>query len=92
MSEKQPDHAHMSNANPLQFVLRIIKGAVLGVGAILPGISGGVLSVVFGIYRPLMEFLAHPIAQFKRSGCSFADTDRICVGHTGLGPCSRLAV
>ena len=36
MSEKQPDHAHMSNANPLQFVLRIIKGAVLGVGAILP--------------------------------------------------------
>ena len=38
----------------LQFALRIIKGAVVGVGAILPGISGGVLSVVFGIYRPLM--------------------------------------
>lgn len=71
MSERQPDHAHMSNANPLQFVLRIIKGAVLGVGAILPGISGGVLSVVFGIYRPLMEFLAHPIAQFKRKWLFF---------------------
>ena len=71
MSEKQPDHAHMSNANPLQFVLRIIKGAVLGVGAILPGISGGVLSVVFGIYRPLMEFLRILLRSLSASGCSF---------------------
>ena len=43
--------------DPLQFISRIIKGAVVGVGAILPGISGGVLSVVFGIYRPLMGSL-----------------------------------
>ena len=47
------------------FVLYIIKGAVIGVGAILPGISGGVLCVVFGIYEPMMKFLAHPISTFK---------------------------
>lgn len=57
--------------DPLQFILRIIKGAVVGVGAILPGISGGVLSVVFGIYRPLMEFLAHPVKEFKRKAWFF---------------------
>lgn len=49
------------------WLLRVLKGALIGVGAILPGISGGVLSVVLGIYRPMMEFLAHPIRTFKRN-------------------------
>lgn len=48
------------------FILDILKGALIGVGAILPGISGGVLCVVFGIYRPMMEFLSHPAAAFKK--------------------------
>lgn len=39
---------------------------IIGLGAILPGISGGVLCVVFGIYQPMMEFLAHPIKSFRR--------------------------
>lgn len=45
---------------------RVIKGAIIGTGAILPGISGGVLSVVLGIYRPMMEFLSNPIKSFKK--------------------------
>ena len=35
-------------------------GALIGAGAILPGVSGGVLAVVFDIYRPLMAVLTHP--------------------------------
>ena len=35
-------------------------GILIGAGAILPGVSGGVLAVVFDIYRPLMEVLTHP--------------------------------
>ena len=35
-------------------------GALIGAGAILPGVSGGVLAVVFGIYRPFMEVLNNP--------------------------------
>ena len=42
-------------------LLLLIKGAIVGTGAILPGISGGVLLVAFGIYEPMMEILAHPI-------------------------------
>lgn len=41
-------------------LLKIFQGALIGLGAILPGISGGVLSVIFGIYRPIMELLSHP--------------------------------
>lgn len=43
----------------------ILQGALIGLGAVLPGISGGVLSVVFGVYKPLMELLANPSQNFK---------------------------
>lgn len=46
--------------NPFVWLLRFFQGMVIGTGAILPGISGGVLSIVFGIYEPLMAFLASP--------------------------------
>lgn len=44
-----------------------LKGALIGTGAILPGISGGVLAVVLGIYEPVMAFLAHPFRAFKEN-------------------------
>jgi len=50
---------------PMQFVLKLLQGALIGLGAVLPGISGGVLCVVFGIYPILMEFLANPFRNLK---------------------------
>ncbi len=38
----------------------LLCGVLLGAGAILPGVSGGVLAVVFGIYQPFMEVLTRP--------------------------------
>ena len=38
----------------------MLCGALIGAGAILPGVSGGVLAIVFGIYQPVMEMLTHP--------------------------------
>ena len=38
----------------------LLCGILIGAGAILPGVSGGVLAVVFDIYRPFMELLTHP--------------------------------
>ncbi len=35
-------------------------GVFIGAGAILPGVSGGVLAVVFGVYRPFMDMLTRP--------------------------------
>lgn len=43
----------------LEWILRLIKGVMVGIGAIVPGLSGGVLMVVFGIYEPLIRFLAN---------------------------------
>ena len=50
----------------LKTALHIIQGALVGIGAILPGISGGVLCVAFGIYEPMMELLTNPIKAMKK--------------------------
>ena len=42
-----------------------MQGALIGLGAVLPGISGGVLCVIFGIYKTIMEFLADPFRKLK---------------------------
>ena len=53
--------------NPLILdILRVIQGLLIGGGAILPGVSGGVLCVVFGIYKPMMAILAHPKQNLPR--------------------------
>jgi putative membrane protein len=38
--------------------IRLIKGIIIGIGFILPGLSGGVLAVILGIYDKLIQFLA----------------------------------
>ncbi len=52
--------------NLFEVLLRIIQGAIVGVGAILPGVSGGVLCVSFGVYEPLMELLTEPKKSIKK--------------------------
>ena len=47
------------------FAIKVMQGSLIGVGAVLPGISGGVLCVAFGIYKTIMEFLASPFRNFK---------------------------
>lgn len=49
----------------LRFLGKILQGALIGLGAVLPGISGGVLSVVFGVYRPIMELLSDPTRKWR---------------------------
>lgn len=52
----------------IMFWLRYgLCGALIGAGAILPGVSGGVLAVLFGVYKPLMKLLAHPFKEWKNS-------------------------
>ena len=48
-----------------KYILLFFQGALIGTGAILPGISGGVLCVSFGIYEPMMSFLSHPFSTFR---------------------------
>ena len=44
----------------IHWLRNLLCGALIGAGAILPGVSGGVPAAVFDIYRPFMEILSHP--------------------------------
>ena len=54
----------MAGRHDQNFIMRWLRdllcGFLIGAGAILPGVSGGVLAVVFDIYCPFMEVLTNP--------------------------------
>lgn len=49
------------------WILRFVKGMFIGSGFILPGVSGGALAAVFGIYERIISFLAHITRDFKKN-------------------------
>ena len=51
----------------MQFILRYLKGLAIGAGAILPGISSGVLCVVFGIYETLLNSILNFFQDWKKN-------------------------
>lgn len=54
--------------NPLtDWLIRLIKGIIVGIGFILPGLSGGVLAVIVGMYDPLIRFLANLKERFLKN-------------------------
>ena len=53
-AQTPPTHTN----TPIAWINRFVKGILVGIGAITPGLSGGVLMVVFGIYEPLVRWLA----------------------------------
>ena len=50
----------------LQIILWIVQGFIVGIGAILPGVSGGTLCYSFGIYNQILEVLSNPIKGLKK--------------------------
>ena len=59
-------HESPVTTNPLTHILRVLQGALIGLGAVLPGISGGVLCVIFKVYQPLMEVISNPFRALKK--------------------------
>ena len=49
----------------MNWIVKIIQGALIGAGGVLPGVSGGVLAVLFGVYKPLMRLLSNPLKNLK---------------------------
>ncbi len=45
----------------------VLQGMLIGIACILPGASGGVLAVAFGLYRPMLEAVLSLLREPKRS-------------------------
>ena len=51
----------------LQWILDILRGAVMGVSNIIPGVSGGTMAVSMGIYDRIIFAVNNLFKQFKKS-------------------------
>lgn len=50
----------------LRAIIWFLEGAVVGFGAIMPGINGGALCVAFGMYQPLIGILSDPKENIRK--------------------------
>lgn len=57
----------MKKSSMMDWLLRFVKGIFIGSGFILPGVSGGALAAVFGIYERIIVFLANITKNFKEN-------------------------
>ena len=48
-------------------ILLILKGFVLGIANIIPGVSGGTLAITLGIYERMIEAISHFFKNFKEN-------------------------
>ncbi|MBE7039076.1 MAG: DUF368 domain-containing protein [Ruminococcaceae bacterium] len=51
----------------LTFIKLIIYGLLLGIASIMPGMSGGILAIAFGLYEPALDAIVNIKAHFKKS-------------------------
>lgn len=58
MAEKQ---------NALDWFIRLVKGIFIGTGFILPGVSGGALAAIFGLYERMISFMANVRKNFREN-------------------------
>ncbi|MCI6378013.1 MAG: DUF368 domain-containing protein [Clostridiales bacterium] len=51
----------------MQLLNQILRGAVIGVANIIPGVSGGTMMVSMGVYDTLIHCITHLFSEFKQS-------------------------
>jgi putative membrane protein len=77
----------MKDKNILDWFLRFVKGAIIGLEVVLPGISGAALAVVFGLYERIVQFVAHIKTDFVKNILFFLPV--ACGGLLGVYLVSR---
>lgn len=55
----------------MSFLSRFIKGLLIGIGAVAPGVSGGSLAVIFGLYERITDAIADVFKDFRKNAVFF---------------------
>ena len=50
----------------MQLLFFVLAGAVFGLANVIPGVSGGTMAVVFGVYERLLAILSDPLHNIKK--------------------------
>ena len=55
------------NVAKSEFIKKLLFGFIIGVAAIMPGLSGGVLAIALGVYAPAIDAVTKLRLEFKKS-------------------------
>ena len=66
MEQRSTQH-QLDKQKKNDWFLRFFKGMFIGSGFILPGVSGGALAAIFGLYERMIAFLANVTKDFKKN-------------------------
>ncbi len=50
-------------------IILVIKGFIMGIANIIPGVSGGTLALILGIYEDFIGAISHFFSNFKKNIC-----------------------
>ena len=48
-------------------IILFVKGFIMGIANIIPGVSGGTLAIILGIYEDFIGALSHFFKNFKKN-------------------------
>ncbi len=51
----------------MEYLILILKGMIIGIANIIPGVSGGTLMITLGIYQDVIETISHFFQNIKKS-------------------------
>ncbi len=51
----------------MEYILLILKGMIIGVANIIPGVSGGTLMITLGLYEEVIDTISHFFKNFKKN-------------------------
>ncbi len=51
----------------MSHLMNLLKGVVVGLGAVAPGLSGSILLVIFGLYQKIVSTVSHIFKGFKKN-------------------------
>lgn len=51
----------------MEYLMLILKGMIIGIANIIPGVSGGTLMITLGIYQDVIETISHFFKDIKKS-------------------------
>lgn len=76
----------------ISHLLNIVYGIVFGVANVIPGVSGGTMMVVFGVYDKVVDVLTLKLSAIKRTSDSSSFRNRRRYRYTRLFVCDNVAV
>ncbi|MDD4503889.1 MAG: DUF368 domain-containing protein [Clostridiaceae bacterium] len=71
MEIQQIKQQHESEWAAMNFLSGFIKGLLIGIGGVAPGVSGGTIAVIFGLYERITDAIANVFKDFKKNAIFF---------------------